>query len=61
MDTLIVYPESTEQLAAVKAVLKAMKVPFEQKMDAYPEHALQGVKRGWQQMQDGQLSPYTGR
>jgi hypothetical protein len=30
MDALIVYPKNQEQLTALKAVMKAMKVAFEQ-------------------------------
>ena len=29
METLIMHPENKEQLAALKAVAKALKVPFE--------------------------------
>jgi hypothetical protein len=32
MDALIVYPENEEQLTAIKAVMKAMKISFEKKM-----------------------------
>lgn len=42
---MIVYPENNEQLAALKAVMKAMKVSFEQKSDVYPDHAISGVKK----------------
>lgn len=31
METLIMYPKSKEQLAALKAFAKALKVPFEKK------------------------------
>lgn len=31
METLIMHPESKEQLAALKAFAKALKVPFEKK------------------------------
>ncbi|MFD1628618.1 DUF2683 family protein [Pseudopedobacter beijingensis] len=33
METLIVHPENKEQLAAVKAFLKALKINFERKLD----------------------------
>jgi len=29
METLLIHPENNEQLAAVKAVLKALKIQFE--------------------------------
>lgn len=31
MDTLIAYPDNKEQLPALKAVMRAMKITFEQK------------------------------
>jgi len=44
MDALIVYPENREQLAALKAVMKAMKVTFEQTSEVYPEQVARGAK-----------------
>jgi len=38
MDALIVYPENDEQLTALKAVMKAMKITFQQKREAYPDY-----------------------
>ena len=60
MDALIVYPENKEQLAALKAVMKAMKISFEQKSEAYPEHVIKGVKESLQQANEGKLTPYSG-
>lgn len=36
MEAIIVHPENTEQLKAVKAVLKALKVPFEPQKELPP-------------------------
>ena len=44
MDALIVYPENKEQLEALKAVMKAMKITFEQKSELYPAFVTEGVK-----------------
>lgn len=60
MDALIVYPENKEQLTALKAVMKAMKVSFEQKSVVYPEHVLEGVKKSLKQASEGQLTAFTG-
>lgn len=60
MDALIVYPENKEQLAALKAVMKAMKVSFEQKSEVYPNYVIEGVKESLKQADQGQLTPYTG-
>ena len=60
MDALIVYPENKEQLTALKAVMKAMKISFEQQPQPYPDHVIAGVKKSLKQAEDGELSPYTG-
>lgn len=60
MDALIVYPENKEQLTALKAVMKAMKIAFEQKSEVYPDHVVNGVKEAVTQADSGELTPYTG-
>ncbi|WP_276088923.1 DUF2683 family protein [Pedobacter sp. JY14-1] len=60
MDALIVYPENKEQMTALKAVMKAMKVAFEQKSEVYPEYVIKGVQKSIKQADSGQLKPYTG-
>jgi hypothetical protein len=57
---LIVYPENKEQLTALKAVMKAMKISFEQKSKTYPTDIISGVKESLKQADEGQLIPYTG-
>jgi hypothetical protein len=53
MDALVVYPENKEQLAALKAVMKAMKISFEQKSQIYPDHVIDGVKESLLQANQG--------
>lgn len=60
MDALIIYPENKEQLSAIKAVMKAMKVVFEERSNVYPEHVINGVKESVSQAEGGELSKYTG-
>jgi hypothetical protein len=60
MEALIVYPENKEQLAALKAVMKAMKITFEQKSEVYPDYVINGVKESIKQAEEGKLTPYTG-
>lgn len=60
MDALIVYPENKEQLTAVKAIMKAMKISFEQKSENLPEHVLLGIKEALKEIENGQSKPYTG-
>lgn len=60
MDALIVYPENKAQMAAVKAVMKAMKISFEEKDDVYPEQVINGVRASLLEADEGKLTPYTG-
>jgi hypothetical protein len=60
MNTLIIYPENKEQLTAIKAIMKAMKVTFEQKSEVYPDYVIDGVKQSLRQADEGKLIPYTG-
>lgn len=60
MEALIVYPENKEQLTALKAIMKAMKITFEQKSDIYPQYVIDGVKKSLRQADEGMLTPYTG-
>ena len=60
MDALIVYPENKEQLTALNAVMKAMKIAFEQKREVYPDYVIKGVKESLKQAEEGELTPYTG-
>lgn len=60
MDALIVYPENNEQLIALKAVMKAMKVSFEQKKEVYPDHVVAGIKESMKQADNGEFYPYKG-
>ncbi len=47
-------------MVALKAVMKAMKISFEQKSEIYPEHVVKGVKASLKQSEEGKLTPYTG-
>lgn len=60
MEALIVYPENKEQLTALKAVMKAMKITFEQKSEVFPDHVIKGVKESLKQADEGLLTPYKG-
>lgn len=60
MDALIVYPETKEQLVALKAVMKAMQVTFEQKSQVYPEYVIKGINESKTQADDGKISPFSG-
>jgi hypothetical protein len=59
MDALIVYPQNQEQLTALKAVMKAMKIVFVQQDEEYPDYVINGVKESLMQSEEGLLTPYT--
>ena len=61
MDALIVYPENKDQLTALKAVMKAMKISFdEQRSQQYPQYVIDGVLESLKQVEAGQVKPFTG-
>jgi len=60
MDALIVYPKNEEQLVALKAVMTAMKVTFEQKPETFPDYVIAGVKESIAQAGENNLTSYKG-
>lgn len=60
MESLIVYPKNKEQLKAIKAILKAMKIPFDTRKHDMPEYVITGVKKALEQVKNGESFPYTG-
>jgi len=54
MEALLIHPENKEQLRAVKAFLKAMKVPFQQQDANLPKHVQERIEKGLDQVQNGQ-------
>lgn len=59
VDALIVYPETKEQLVALKAVMKAMQVTFEQKSQVYPEQVIKSINDSKAQSDNNQISPFS--
>jgi hypothetical protein len=53
METLIVHPKNKEQLAALKAVMKALKVDFETEKSPYNPEFVAKIKRSEAQMKAG--------
>jgi hypothetical protein len=60
MEALIVYPEDKEQITAVKAIMKAMKIPFETRKHDMPGYVITGIKKSLEQVKNGESFPYTG-
>jgi hypothetical protein len=46
METLIVHPESKEQLVALKAFMKALKISFKAEKSTYDPEFVAMVKQG---------------
>lgn len=53
METLIAHPKNKEQLAALKAVMKALKVDFETEKSPYKPEFVAKIKRSEAQMKAG--------
>lgn len=54
MESILIYPESAEQLKTVQAVLKALKVPFEPQSNSLPVHVLKGIEKSIEQYENNQ-------
>ncbi len=66
MESILIHPENNDQLRAIKAVLKALKVQFEPqvKPSKLPEHVLKGIDRSLQQFEEGKsisLDDFTAK
>ena len=53
MEAILIHPESPEQLKAIKAMLKALKVPFEPQSAVLPSHVKNSLERGLKQYEEG--------
>ena len=53
METLIAHPKSKEQLEALKAVMKALKIDFETEKSPYNHEFVAKIKRGQAQVKAG--------
>jgi hypothetical protein len=52
METLIVYPTKAQE-KAVTDFLESLNVPFEKKQVDLPKHVLAGIKKGQQDIKNG--------
>lgn len=58
MEILAIHPENTDQLEAIKAVLKAMKIPFskiDEKDSIYDPEFVKKIKRSIKQKEKGEV------
>lgn len=56
METLIVHPDTKEQLAAIKAVLKALKVNFDKKESPYNSEFIKTMKEAEEDVKAGRTT-----
>ena len=64
MESILIHPESAEQLKTVKAVLKALNVQFEPQSNTLPPHVSKSIEKGIKQYEAGQsisLQQFTER
>jgi hypothetical protein len=54
MESILIHPESAEQLKTVKAFLKALNVKFEPRSNTFPQHVAAGIEESIKQHQNGQ-------
>ncbi|WP_183573170.1 DUF2683 family protein [Mucilaginibacter sp. X5P1] len=54
MESILIHPESAEQLKTVKAFLKALNIQFEPQSNTLPPHVLKSIERSIQQHENGQ-------
>lgn len=54
MQSILIHPENVEQLKTVKAVLRALKVPFEPQSEILPAHVTQSIEKSLEQYEAGQ-------
>lgn len=55
MESITIHPENKEQLSAIKAMLKAFKIPFEKadEENSYDPEFLQKIKESEQELKEG--------
>jgi hypothetical protein len=53
METLIVHPKNKEQLSALKAFVKALKIEFTTEKSPYNPEFVAKIKRSQEQMKEG--------
>ena len=53
METLIVQPKTKEQLTALKAFIKAMKIEFRSEESSYDPEFVEKIRQGREDIQNG--------
>lgn len=59
MTTIVAHPEK-DQLETIKAILNALKIPFEEKnQESLPDYVVKGLKASQIQFAEGKTTTYT--
>jgi hypothetical protein len=56
MEAILVHPNSEDQAETIKAVLQALKVPFETTKSNLPEHVVLGINKGLLDLKEGRVT-----
>jgi hypothetical protein len=54
MESIMVHPENEVQLETLKAVLKALKIPFEPQSTSFPSHISKSIEKSLKQFESGE-------
>ena len=54
MQSIVIHPENAEQLKAIKAFLKDMKVQIEPQSNTFPPPVIAGIEESIKQHENGQ-------
>jgi hypothetical protein len=54
MEAITIHPKNVKQLKALKAVLKALRIPFEPQSATLPDHVTKSIQTGLKQLEAGQ-------
>ncbi len=55
METLIIHPQNKEQLSALKAVAKALKVDFETVQSSYNPEVVKKIRESEREIKEGKF------
>lgn len=56
MEAILIHPNSQDQAETIKAVLQALKVPFETPKSTLPEHVILGINKGLLDLKEGRVT-----
>ncbi|MES2447840.1 MAG: DUF2683 family protein [Bacteroidota bacterium] len=59
MSTIIIHPETEAKEKAIKAVLEALEINFEQSEETYAQQVLAGLEKGILQANNGETKTYA--